>query len=73
MGDASRHRTGKSKLLTVYGVWQSESGVKHLIAKWLVNHSHLLGNLAVENRNFTKSQTLAKKKQLPNVSPRKLW
>ena len=47
-----RREVLNSKLLTVYGVWQSESGVKHLIAKRLVDHSHLLGNLAVESRDF---------------------
>lgn len=41
-----------ARLLTVYGVWQSESGVKHVIAKRLVDHSHLLGSLAVESRDF---------------------
>jgi error-prone DNA polymerase len=41
-----------SRLLTVHGIWQSESGVKHVIAKRLVDHSHLLGSLAVESRDF---------------------
>jgi error-prone DNA polymerase len=41
-----------SRLLTVYGVWQREGEVKHLIAKRLVDHSHLLGNLMVESRDF---------------------
>lgn len=41
-----------SRLLTVYGFWQCESEVKHLIAKRLVDHSHLLGNLMVESRDF---------------------
>jgi error-prone DNA polymerase len=41
-----------SRLLTVYGVWQCEGEVKHLIAKRLVDHSHLLGNLIVESRDF---------------------
>ena len=41
-----------ARLLTVYGVWQSESGVKHVIAKRLVDHSHLLGSLAVASRDF---------------------
>jgi error-prone DNA polymerase len=41
-----------SRLLTVYGIWQSESGVKHVIAKRLVDHSHLLGNLMVSSRDF---------------------
>jgi error-prone DNA polymerase len=47
-----RREALNSKLLTVYGVWQSESGIKHLIAKRLVDHSHLLGNLPVESRDF---------------------
>ena len=37
-----------ARLLTVYGVWQSESDVKHVIAKRLVDHSHLLGSLTVK-------------------------
>lgn len=41
-----------SKLLTVYGVWQREGEVRHVIAKRLVDHSHLLGNLRVESRDF---------------------
>ncbi|SHL87716.1 error-prone DNA polymerase [Nitrosospira sp. Nsp11] len=41
-----------SRLLTVYGVWQREGEVKHLIAKRLIDHSHLLGNLMVESRDF---------------------
>jgi error-prone DNA polymerase len=41
-----------SRLLMVYGIWQSESGVKHVIAKRLVDHSHLLGNLMVSSRDF---------------------
>jgi error-prone DNA polymerase len=41
-----------SRLLTVYGVWQCESEVKHVIAKRLVDHSHLLGALRVESRDF---------------------
>jgi error-prone DNA polymerase len=41
-----------SRLLTVYGVWQREGEVKHLIAKRLVDHSHLLGNLMVGSRDF---------------------
>ncbi|MDQ3187209.1 MAG: error-prone DNA polymerase [Pseudomonadota bacterium] len=41
-----------SRLLTVYGVWQCESEVKHVIARRLVDHSHLLGGLRVESRDF---------------------
>lgn len=41
-----------SRLLTVYGIWQREGEVRHVIAKRLVDHSYLLGNLVVESRNF---------------------
>jgi hypothetical protein len=34
-----------STLLTVYGVWQREGEVRHLIARKLVDHSHLLSGL----------------------------
>jgi error-prone DNA polymerase len=47
-----RHEILNSRLLTVYGVWQCEGEVKHVIAKRLVDHSHLLGNLKVESRDF---------------------
>ncbi|KWU26347.1 error-prone DNA polymerase [Burkholderia cenocepacia] len=39
-------------LLGVYGTWQSEGGVKHLIAQRLVDLSHLLGGLSTQSRNF---------------------
>jgi DNA polymerase III alpha subunit len=42
-----------ARLLTVYGGWQSESGVRHVIAKRLADHSHLLGNLMVASRGFS--------------------
>ncbi|MEO9061415.1 MAG: error-prone DNA polymerase [Nitrosospira sp.] len=41
-----------SRLLTVYGIWQRENEVTHVIAKRLVDHSHLLGDLRVESRDF---------------------
>jgi error-prone DNA polymerase len=41
-----------SRLLTVYGIWQREGEVRHVIAKRLVDHSHLLGDLRVESRDF---------------------
>jgi error-prone DNA polymerase len=47
-----RREAISSRLLTVHGVWQSESGVKHVIAKRLVDHSHLLGSLTVDSRDF---------------------
>lgn len=47
-----RREALSSRLLTVHGIWQSESGVKHVIAKRLVDHSHLLGSLTVDSRDF---------------------
>ncbi|MDE2613310.1 MAG: error-prone DNA polymerase, partial [Burkholderiales bacterium] len=41
-----------STLLTVYGVWQAEGEVRHLIARRLVDHSALLQGLATKSRNF---------------------
>jgi error-prone DNA polymerase len=41
-----------STLLTVYGVWQCEGEVRHLIARKLVDHSALLQGLSVRSRNF---------------------
>jgi error-prone DNA polymerase len=39
-------------LLTVYGVWQQEGEVMHLVAKKLVDHTPLLQGLAARSRNF---------------------
>ena len=39
-------------LLTVYGVWQCEGGVRHLIARQLVDHTLLLQGLDARSRNF---------------------
>lgn len=41
-----------AQLLGVYGVWQSESDVRHLVAKRLVDLSHLLGELDTRSRDF---------------------
>jgi len=41
-----------STLLTVYGVWQCEGEVRHLIARKLVDHSPLLQGLTARSRNF---------------------
>jgi error-prone DNA polymerase len=41
-----------STLLTVYGVWQREGEVGHLVAKTLIDHSALLQGLASRSRNF---------------------
>jgi len=51
---ASAHRQAllASKLLTVYGVWQSQGEVRHLVAKTLVDHTALLGGLVTRSRDF---------------------
>jgi error-prone DNA polymerase len=41
-----------STLLGVYGIWQSENNVCHLIAKRLVDLSPLLGKLTTSSRDF---------------------
>jgi error-prone DNA polymerase len=51
-----RQQVYRSRLLAVYGVWQrdEESGgqVRHVIAKRLVDLTHLLGELATSSRDF---------------------
>ncbi|HDR9141222.1 TPA: error-prone DNA polymerase [Burkholderia vietnamiensis] len=41
-----------ASLLAVYGIWQTDGKVKHLIAKRLVDRSELLGALRSESRDF---------------------
>jgi error-prone DNA polymerase len=41
-----------SALLGVYGVWQKHGEVRHLLAKRVVDLSHLLGELDTRSRNF---------------------
>jgi error-prone DNA polymerase len=38
--------------LGVYGVWQREGEVKHLVANRLVDMTRLLGGIATSSRNF---------------------
>lgn len=46
----------RARLMAVYGVWQrdEESGgeVRHVVAKRLVDLTHLLGELATTSRDF---------------------
>jgi error-prone DNA polymerase len=39
-------------LLTVYGIWQRQGEVRHLVARQLVDHSPLLQGLDARSRNF---------------------
>ena len=41
-----------ASLLGVYGVWQCQNNVRNLIAKRLVDLSHMLGELDTRSRNF---------------------
>ncbi len=41
-----------ASLLTVYGVWQREGEVRHLIARTLVDHSPMLQGLVTRSRDF---------------------
>ena len=41
-----------ASLLTVYGVWQREGEVRHLVAKTLVDHSSMLQGLVTRSRDF---------------------
>lgn len=45
-----------SRLMTVYGVWQRDEhtsgGVTHLVARRIVDHSAMLGELAARSRDF---------------------
>ena len=49
---AQRQALLASTLLTVYGVWQCEGAVQHLIAHRLVDHSDLLQGLLTRSRDF---------------------
>jgi error-prone DNA polymerase len=52
VAQAQRQPLLAATLLTVYGVWQREGDVKHLIAHRLVDHSALLHGLVAKSRNF---------------------
>jgi error-prone DNA polymerase len=41
-----------ASLLAVYGTWQCQGEVRHLVAQRLVDMSHLLGALVTSTRNF---------------------
>jgi error-prone DNA polymerase len=41
-----------ARLMAVYGVWQAQGGVRHLIARRLVDQSALLAGLATRSRDF---------------------
>jgi error-prone DNA polymerase len=52
VAEAQRKPLLASTLLTVYGIWQREGEVRHLVARRLVDHSELLQGLSTKSRNF---------------------
>ncbi|TFW10737.1 error-prone DNA polymerase [Massilia arenosa] len=50
--DQQRKEVLGSPLLGVYGIWQRQGEVRHLVAKRLVDLSPLLGGLTTRSRNF---------------------
>lgn len=50
--EQQRREVLHAPLLGVYGVWQREGEVRHLVAKRLVDMSHLLGKLDTRSRDF---------------------
>lgn len=50
--EQQRKEVLNARLLGVYGIWQRESEVCHLVAKRLVDLSHLLGQLESASRDF---------------------
>ncbi len=50
--ERQRKEVMHASLLGVYGIWQCQNNVKSLIAKRLVDLSHLLGELDTRSRNF---------------------
>ncbi|MBL8339828.1 MAG: error-prone DNA polymerase [Rubrivivax sp.] len=52
VAEAQRKPLLASTLMTVFGIWQREGEVRHLVARKLVDHSGLLVGLASRSRNF---------------------
>ncbi|HEX4509430.1 MAG TPA: OB-fold nucleic acid binding domain-containing protein, partial [Burkholderiaceae bacterium] len=49
---AQRRTLLSASLLTVYGIWQREGDVRHLVARTLIDHTPLLRGLATRSRDF---------------------
>jgi len=50
--EQQRHELLNASLLGVYGIWQTENNVNHLIAKRLLDVSPLLGRLSIGSKDF---------------------
>jgi error-prone DNA polymerase len=52
VAEAQRKPLLAARLLTVFGQWQREGDVMHLLAVKMIDHSHLLGGLVGRSRDF---------------------
>ncbi|MET3133990.1 error-prone DNA polymerase [Oxalobacteraceae bacterium GrIS 1.11] len=52
LAEQQRRELMTARLLGVFGQWQCQDNVRHLVAKRLVDLSHLLGELATRSRDF---------------------
>ncbi|MEO6917591.1 MAG: error-prone DNA polymerase [Collimonas sp.] len=52
LADQQRKELRAATLMGVYGVWQTQDGVSHLVAKRLLDLSPLLGKLDTSSRDF---------------------
>ncbi|MES2832098.1 MAG: error-prone DNA polymerase [Pseudomonadota bacterium] len=50
--ERQRKEVLNARLMTVYGVWQVQGEVRHLVARRIIDDTALLGNLATVSRNF---------------------
>ncbi len=50
--EAQRKELLESRLLAVYGTWQSEGELRSLVAGKLLDLTHLLGRLNINSRDF---------------------
>jgi len=50
--ERQRKQILNARLMAVYGSWQREGAVTHLVAQHIVDHSDLLGTLTIQERNF---------------------
>jgi error-prone DNA polymerase len=52
VGDRYRRPLVEARLLEVAGELQREQGITHVIARELIDHSHLMGELLTRSRDF---------------------
>ncbi|PRC93845.1 error-prone DNA polymerase [Solimicrobium silvestre] len=53
LAEKQRIELSNARLLGVYGKWQSQHNVRHLVAMRLVDLSHFLGELETRSRDYT--------------------